>query len=153
MPPPNGGHGSLFPAVCRGAPIPIVMLSHTYGSTAMPCVCVDNLYHYHFIEEPRMRLPHPHPLAHECVQIHSNSRRTHAPPTADAVPFCRYYPLGCALIIAQYFYLYVSLGRVNNCPAYSISRASLSASSQTYSLDLPLGRPGRLPAISHASDC
>ena len=67
VPPPNGGHGSLFPAVCRGAPIPIVMLSHTYGSTAMPCVCVDNLYHYHFIEEPRMRLPHPHLLAHECV--------------------------------------------------------------------------------------
>ena len=61
VPPPNGGHGSWFPAVCRGAPIPIVMLLHTYGSTAMPCVCVDNLYHYHFIEEPRKRLPHPHP--------------------------------------------------------------------------------------------
>ena len=61
VPPPNGGHGSWFPAVCRGAPIPTIMLPHTYRSTAMPCVCVDDLYHYHFIEEPRKRLPHPHP--------------------------------------------------------------------------------------------
>ena len=38
---------------------------------------------------------------------------------------------GCALIIVQYFYLYVSLGRVNNCPASSISRASVPASTQT----------------------
>lgn len=91
VPPPNGGHGSWFPAVRRGAPTPIVILPHIDVSTVMPCVRVDELDHYHFIEEPRMRLPHPHPLAHECVQIRSNSQQTHAPPTVGAVPFCRYY--------------------------------------------------------------
>ena len=60
MPPPTGGHGFRF---CRSAarcPYPYY-LPHTYGNTEMPRVWVDYLYHYHFIEEPRRRLPLHHP--------------------------------------------------------------------------------------------
>eukprot|EP01044_Picomonas_judraskeda_P004107 COSAG03_NODE_355_length_8649_cov_96.396491_2_plen_149_part_00 len=123
VPPPNGGHDSLFPAVCRGAPIPIVMLSHTYGSTAMPCVCVDNLYHYHFIEEPRMRLPHPHlGDTTSCTKCY-NPKLTSAQAGQRRAP-CHSVsstnPLYYALMNAQYF-LPICLGRANCCPAYLIS--------------------------------
>ena len=37
------------------------MLPHMNVSTVMPCVRVDELDHYHFIEEPRRRLPLHHP--------------------------------------------------------------------------------------------
>ena len=57
VPPPNGGHGFRFSRSAARCPYPYY-LPHTYGNTEMPCVWVDYLYHYHFIEEPRRWLPH-----------------------------------------------------------------------------------------------
>ena len=83
----NGGHGFWFPAVRRGAPIPIVMLLRINVSTVMSCVRVDELDHYHFIEEPRRRLPLHHPWdTTSCSHFSIPTNHT----TAGAVSFCQF---------------------------------------------------------------